>query len=81
MPRNTSSNSNLQSAHIELPHFKETRPLQEIEHNSRTKEKKMTKTAPDLVAEALSELSDLDFTKFYKKKSGRAHRSQTTFDL
>ena len=41
----------------------------------------MTKATPDSVAEALSELSDLDFTKFYKKKSGGAHRSQTTFDL
>ena len=41
----------------------------------------MTKATPDLVAEALSELSDLDFTKFYEKKSGRAHQSQTTFDL
>ena len=67
--------------HIEHPHFEEMRPLQEIEHNSRTKEKKMTKATPDLVAEALSELSDLDFTKFYKKKLGRAHRSQNTFDL
>ena len=57
------------------------RPLQEIEHNSRTKEKKMTRATPDLVAEALSELSDLDFTKFYKKKLGRTHRWQTTFDL
>ena len=67
--------------HIEHPHFKEMRPLQETEHNSRTKGKKMTKATPDLVAEALSELSDLDFTKFYKKKSGRANRSQTTLDL
>ena len=67
--------------HIKHPHFEEMRPLQEIEHNSRMKEKKMTKATPDSVAEALSELSDLDFTKFYKKKSGRAHRSQTTFDL
>ena len=41
----------------------------------------MTKANLDLVAETLSELSDLDFTKFYKKKSGHAHRSQTTFDL
>ena len=81
MSRNTSINSNLRLAHIEHPHFKETRPLQEIELNSRTKEKKMTKATLDLVAEALSELSDLDFTKFYKKKSGCAHRSQTTFDL
>ena len=79
--RNTSSNSNLRSVHIEHPHFEEMRPLQEIGHNSRTKEKKMTKATPDSVAEALSELSDLDFTKFYKKKSGHAHRSQTTFDL
>ena len=45
------------------------------------KEKKMTKATLDSVAEALSELSDLDFTKFYKKKLGRVHRSQTTFDL
>ena len=45
------------------------------------KEKKMTKATQDSVAEALSELSDLDFTKFYKKKSGHAHRLQTTFDL
>ena len=45
------------------------------------KGKKMTKATPDSVAEALSELSDLDFTKFYKKKSGRANRSQTTLDL
>ena len=67
--------------HIEHPHFKEKGALQEIEHNSRTNEKKMTKATPDSVAEALSELPDLDFTKFYKKKSGRAHRSQTTFDL
>ena len=81
VPRNTSSNSNLRLVHIEHPHFEETRPLQEIEHNSRTKEKKMTKATPDSAAEALLELSDLDFTKFYKKKSGRAHRSQTTFDL
>ena len=44
-------------------------------------EKKMTRATPDLVAEALSELSDLDFAKFYKKKSDHAHRSQTTFDL
>ena len=79
--RNTPSNSNLRSVHIEHPHFEETRPLQEIEHNSRTKEKKMTKATPDSVAEAFSELSDLNFTKFYKKKLGRAHRSQTTFDL
>ena len=44
-------------------------------------DKKMTRATPDSVAEALSELSDLDFTKFYKKKSDRAHRSQTTFTL
>ena len=81
MSRNTSSNSNLRLAHIEHPHFKETRPLQEIKHNSRMKEKKMTKATLDSVAEALSELSDLDFTKFYKKKLGCAHRSQTTFYL
>ena len=41
----------------------------------------MTRATPDSVAEALSELSDLDFTKFSKKKSDRAHRSQTTFNL
>ena len=79
--RKTSSNSNLRSVHTEHPHFKEMRPLQEIEHNSKTKEKKMMRATPDSVAEALSELSDLNFTKFYKKKSGRIHRSQTTFDL
>ena len=45
--RNTSSNSNLWSVHIEHPHFKEMRPSQEIEHNSRTKEKKMTKATLD----------------------------------
>ena len=67
--------------HIKHPHFKEMRPLKETERNSRTNGKKMTKATPDSVAEALSELSDLDFTKFYKKKSGRAHRLQTTFDL
>ena len=79
--RNISSNSNLRSVHIEHPHFEEMRPLQETECNSRTKGKKMTKATPDLVAEAWSELSDLDFTKFYKKKSGRANRLQTTLDL
>ena len=40
-----------------------------------------TRATPDSVAEALSELSDLDFTKFYKKKSDRAHWLQTTFEL
>ena len=79
--RDTSSNSNLRLVHIEHPYFEEMRPLKETERNSRTNGKKMTKATPDSVAEALSELSDLDFTKFYKKKSGCAHRSQTTFDL
>ena len=79
--RNTPSNSNLQSVHIEHPHLEEMKPLKETRHNSRMTEKKMTRATPDSVAEALSELSDLDFTKFYKKKSDRAHRSQTTFNL
>ena len=81
MSGNTSSNSNLQSVNIEHPHFEEMRPLKETERNSRMNGKKMTKATLDLVAEALSVLSDLDFTKFYKKKSGHAHRLQTTFDL
>ena len=59
----------------------EMKPLKETRHNSRMTDKKMTKATPDSVAEALSEISDLDFTKFYKKKSDRAHRSQTTFAL
>ena len=78
---NISSNSNLRSVHIEHPHFEEMRSLQETERNSRMKGKKMTKATLDSVAEALSELSDLDFTKFYKKKSGHANQSQTTLDL
>ena len=67
--------------HIEHPHLEEMKPLKETRHNSRMTYKKMTKATPDTVAEALSELSDLDFTKFYKKKSDRAHRLQTTFAL
>ena len=67
--------------HIEHPHLEEMKPLKETRHSSRVTEKKMTRATPDSVAEALSELSDLDFTKFYKKKSDCAHRSQTTFDL
>ena len=49
--------------------------------NPENKHHKTTKATPDSVAEARSELSDLDFTKFYKKKSDRAHRPQTTFEL
>ena len=67
--------------HIEHPHLEEMKPLKETRHNFKTTKKKMTRATPDLVAEALSELSELDFTTFYKKKSDRAHRSQTTFDL
>ena len=67
--------------HTEHPHLEEMKPLKEIRHNSRMTEKKTTRATPDSVAEALSELSDLDFTKFYKKKSDRAHQLQTTFDL
>ena len=67
--------------HIEHPHLEEMKPLKETEHNPRMTRKKMTRATPDSVAEALSELSDLDFTKFYKRKSGHAHQSQTTFDL
>ena len=40
-----------------------------------------TRATPDSVAEALSELSDLDFTKFYKKKSDRAHWPRTIIEL
>ena len=79
--RNTPSNSNLQPEHIKHPHLGEMIPLKEIKPNTKTTEKKMTRATPDSVAEALSELSDLDFTKFYKKKSDRAHRPQTTFEL
>ena len=49
--------------------------------NSENKLHKTTRATPDSVAEALSELSDLDFTKFYKKKSDRAHQPQTTIEL
>ena len=49
--------------------------------NPENKHHKTTKATPNLVAEALSELSDLDFTKFYKKKSDCAHQLQTTFEL
>ena len=49
--------------------------------NPENKHRKTTRVTPDSVAEALSELSDLDFTKFYKKKSDRAHWLQTTFEL
>ena len=56
-------------------------PLKEIKPNAKTTKKKMTRATPDSVAEALSELSDLDFTKFYKKKSDHAHWPQTTFEL
>ena len=44
-----------------------------ISGNSENKHHRTTRTTPDSVAEALSELSDLDFTKFYKKKSDHAH--------
>ena len=89
---------------IEHPHLGEMIPLREINPNSKTTKKKMTRevsqessdtilgnfenrynkttiATPDMVAEALSELSDLDFTKFYKKKSDLAHRLQTTIEL
>ena len=79
--RNTPSISNLQSVHIEHPHLEEMKPLKETRHNSKMTKMKITRATPDSVAEALSELLELDFTKFYKKKSDRAHRSQTTFDL
>ena len=49
--------------------------------NPKNKHRKTTKATPDLVAEALSELSDLDFIKFYKKISDHAHWLQTTFEL
>ena len=49
--------------------------------NSENKHHKTTRATPDSVAAALSELSDLDFTKFYKKKSDHAHRPQTTIEL
>ena len=49
--------------------------------NSENKHHKTTKATPDSVAEALSELSDLDFTKFYQKKPDRAHWPQITFEL
>ena len=42
---------------------------------------KTTRATPESVAEALSELSDLDFTKFYKKKSDRAHQLQSIIEL
>ena len=67
--------------HIEHPHLEEMKPLKETRHSSRTTNKKMTKATPDTLAEALSELSDLDFTKFYKMKSDHAHWLQTTFTL
>ena len=49
--------------------------------NPENKHRKTTKATPNSVVEALSELSDLDFTKFYKKKSDHAHQPQTTFEL
>ena len=52
-----------------------------ISGNPENKHHKTTKATPDSVAEALSELLDLDFTKFYKKKSDHAHWPQTTFEL
>ena len=52
-----------------------------ISGNPENKHCKTTRATPDSVAETLSELSDLDFTKFYKKRSDHAHQPQTTFEL
>ena len=52
-----------------------------ISGKSENKHRKTMRAIPDSVAGALSELSDLDFTKFYKKKLDRAHWLQTTIEL
>ena len=61
----------------EVPH----KDFDTISGNSENKHRRTTRATPDSVAEALSELSDLDFTKFYKKKLDRAHWPQTTIEL
>ena len=49
--------------------------------SSENKLRKTMRATPESVAEALSELSDLDFTRFYGKKSDRAHQSQSIIEL
>ena len=73
---NPNSKTSKKGKTIEIPQGSDT-----PSGSSENKLCKTTGATPDSVAEALSELSDLDFTKFYKKKSDRAHWPQTIIEL
>ena len=48
--------------------------LSQTKRNSQNSRMAVIKVIPESVAAALSELADIDFEKFYKKKSSRMHR-------
>ena len=49
--------------------------LPEIKENSQNSWKTMVRATPEMVAAALSELVDIDFEKFYKKKANHLHKT------
>ena len=55
---------------------RDKRSLSEIEENRQNSQKIMVRVTPEMVAAALSELADIDFEKFYKKKANHPQKTR-----
>ena len=49
--------------------------LPKIKENIQNSQKTMVRAKPEMVAAAMSELADIDFEKFYKKKANHLHKT------
>ena len=58
-----------------LRQYRNKSSLSEIKENSQNSWKTIVQATPEMVAAALSELADIDFEKFYKKKVNHLHKT------
>ena len=58
-----------------LRQYRNKSSLPEIKENNQNYQKTMVRVIPEMIAAALSELADIDFEKFYKKKANCLHKT------